>query len=252
MNCYLDTKARLFKSTKFSVLNKDDKSFFKIKKITRAKVITYGLKHGDYNLEKFPFKTKLPGDFNKSNCLAAIAAVKVLKVKNKIIRQAVANFKGVAGRMEEIKNGQKFRVFVDFAHTPNALKNALKTLKSFNHGNLIAVFGCAGLRDRKKRPMMGRVACQLADKVILTAEDPRTEDLDQIIDKIAAGCKNKKKILKEPDRQKAIDLAINLAKKGDIVGIFGKGHEQSLCFGITEYPWSDHKAVKKALKRRLN
>lgn len=248
---YLKAKAKLFKMTQFSILNKDDKSFSQLEKAASEKIITYSLEKGDITPKKFPFKTKLLGDYNLSNCLAAIAVAKVLRVKDKIIRQAVFDFKGVVGRMDEIEMGQNFRVFVDFAHTPNALKNALKTLKALKPNKLIAVFGCAGLRDKTKRPMMGRIACQLADKIVLTAEDPRTEDVNQIIEEISRGCKNKAKICKKPDRQGAIDFAItNLAKKGDIIGIFGKGHEQSMCFGVKEYSWSDHKAVKKALKRR--
>lgn len=244
---YLKAKARLFRSTKYSILNKDDKSFLILKKLASGRIITYGLKKGDYTLKNFPFKTRLLGDYNKLNCLAAVAAAKTLKVKDKIIRQSIIGFKGVVGRMDEIKMGQNFKVFVDFAHTPNALKNALKTLKSLKPQNLIAAFGCAGLRDVKKRPMMGRIACKLADKVILTAEDPRTEDVLKIINQIQSGCQDKEKILKEPDRGKAINLAVNLAKKNDIVAIFGKGHEQSMCFGIKEQPWSDHQAVYRAL-----
>lgn len=251
-NNYLRTKVKLFKSTKYSILNKDDPSFKKLKNKASGKITTYSLKQADYTPKSFPFKTKLLGDYNLSNCLSAIAVAKTLKIENRVIREVLASFKGVVGRMEEIKMGQNFKVFVDFAHTPNALESALKTLKSLNPKNLIAVFGCAGLRDKRKRPVMGKIACQLADKIVLTAEDPRTEDVNQIIEEITKGCENKAKIYKKPDRQKAIDFSIiNLAKKGDIVGIFGKGHEQSLCFGVKEHPWSDHKAVKKALRRKL-
>lgn len=249
---YLQAKAKLFKSTKFSILNKDDISFKKLKKMAGGKIITYGLKQADYDLKNFPFKTKLLGDFNLLNCLAAIAVAKVLKIKDEIIRKAIADFKGVTGRMEEIEMGQNFRVFIDFAHTPNGLENALETLRKLSSKRLIAVFGCAGLRDKKKRPMMGEIACRLADFVVLTAEDPRTEDVNQIISQIISGCKEKTEVYKKPDRQEAINFAIcKLAKKGDVIGIFGKGHEQSMCFGKKEYPWSDHQAVKKALKRRL-
>jgi len=247
---YLKAKAKLFKKTKFSVLNQDDSSFAPLKKVASGKIISYGLKSGDYHLKNFAFKTRLLGEYNLYNCLAAISVAKTLGIKNEVIRQVIADFKGMIGRMEEIKTNKGFRVFVDFAHTPNGLKNALKTLKSLKPEHLMAVFGAAGLRDRTKRPLMGQVACQLADKVILTAEDPRTEAVNQIIKAIASGCKSQDKIIKEPDRQKAINLALKMAQKGDIVGIFGKGHEQSLCFGTQEYPWSDQEAVKKALKKK--
>ncbi len=245
---YLSAKARLFQKTKFAVLNIEDKSFGYLKKIAKGKVITYGLKKGDLNLKKFPFKTSLPGEYNRLNCLAAISVAKILKVKEPVVRKVIAQFKGVKGRMEKVYD-KNFKVIIDFAHTPNALKNALKTLRTFSHRKLIAIFGCAGLRDHYKRPAMGKIACRLADKVVLTAEDPRTENVKEIIEEIASGCKNKRKLCKIADRQKAINFAIRkLAKKGDIVTLFGKGHEQSMCFGEKEHPWSEHKAVKKALR----
>lgn len=249
---YLLSKAKLFRRTKISILNRDDLSFARLKKLANGTIITYGLKTGDINLQNFPFKTKLLGDYNLSNCLAAIAATKVLHIKESIIRQTIANFRGVVGRMQEIIMGQDFRVFIDFAHTPNALENALNTLNELPHRKLIAVFGSAGLRDQAKRPLMGKITSDLADKVVLTAEDPRTENVAEIINQIGSGIKNSAKVIREPDRQKAIDLAIiKLASVGDIVGIFGKGHEQSMCFGNIEYPWSDEKAVKKSLSKRM-
>lgn len=249
---YLMAKAKLFKSVSISILNKEDKSYQRLKKLASGEIITYGLKNADYTLDNYAFKTRLLGEYNKLNCLAAISTAKALNIEDSIIKKAILDFKGVIGRMDEIKMGQNFKVFVDFAHTPNALKNALETLKKLPHKKLIAVFGCAGLRDVKKRPMMGRIACKLADKVVLTAEDPRTEDINRINKQIIAGCQQFEKVVKNPDRQKAINLAIiELAEKDDIVAIFGKGHEQSLCFGTKESPWSDHQAVKKALRIRL-
>lgn len=250
---YLAAKARLFKRTKYSIFNKDDVSYQKLVNKTKGQIITYGMNEADYTPQKFPFKTKLYGEYNQYNCLAGISVAKTLGISSKIIKETIACFKGVVGRMEEIKTGKGFRVFIDFAHTPNGLQNALLTLKQFKPARLIAVFGCAGLRDRTKRPIMGKISCELADKIILTAEDPRTEDVNKIINEIAKGCQNKQKISYVPDRRKAIDLAINkIAKTNDLVGFFGKGHEQSLCFGTKEYPWSEHQEVKNALKRRKN
>jgi UDP-N-acetylmuramoyl-L-alanyl-D-glutamate--2,6-diaminopimelate ligase len=154
--------------------------------------------------------------------------------------------------MEEIKLGQKFRAIVDFAHTPNALENVLNTLKkSLAKGHkLIVIFGCAGLRDHSKRPMMGEIATRLADKVVVTAEDPRTEDLGDIFGQIMSGVHDSKsnKVIREDDRQKAIELAVKLAEAGDIVVATGKGHEKSMCFGTREYPWSDQEAMKRAIR----
>jgi len=249
---YLKAKAKLFKKVKYSVLNKDDPFFKKLKNIANGEIITYGLKQGDYNLQNFSFQSKLLGQYNLSNCLAAISVTKTLAIKDGIIKKAIAAFKGVEGRMEKISIGQDFQVFIDFGHTPNGLKNSLKALKKIPHNHLIAVFGAAGLRDKSKRPLMGKVACGLADIVVLTAEDPRTEKVENIIKAIKSGCQKKKKVYQETDRKKAIELAIiKLAQKDDIVGIFGKGPEKSMCFGNKEYPWSDKLVVKQSLKRRL-
>lgn len=280
---YLEAKAKLFRGVRVAVLNRDDKSYqylnVKCQK-SNVKCVSYGIKHrADFTPKSFPFKTKLPGEYNQYNCLAAIALTSALGISPAKIRQAVASFGGVVGRMEEIDEGQNFKVIVDFAHTPNGLENALKTvleLKSKNfspagrQAKLIVVFGCAGLRDREKRPMMGEIAGRLADLVVLTAEDPRTEDVNEIIEQIAKGClrsgvregdwpnnwsnwsnwqKKGKWFFRIPDRRQAIRFAIQkLAKKGDIVIICGKGHERSMCFGKTEYPWSDQKEARKALK----
>lgn len=255
---YLATKAKLFRKVKIAVLNHDDKHFNYLKRVSkRAKIVTYGIdKRADFTLDKFKFKTKLPGKYNLYNCLAAIATASSLGIEEKVIREAILSFEPVQGRMEEIKEGQKFRVIIDFAHTPNGLEKVLTTLKDQKgKSKLIVVFGCAGLRDVQKRPMMGEIATTLADLMILTAEDPRTEDVNEIIEQIARGCRKAggvedKTFFRVPDRQEAIDFAIQkLTKKDDIVVICGKGHEKSMCFGKTEVPWSDQKAVRKALKK---
>lgn len=256
---YLRAKVRLFENVKIAVLNRDDSSYrflvAKTRKNKQAKVVTYGIKKkADFTPRTFQFKTSLPGEYNQYNCLAAIATTVSLNISLKRIRQVVAGFKGVKGRMEAIKEGQDFQVIVDFAHTLNGLENALKTLKEKKPHRLIAVFGCAGLRDAQKRPKMGKIATRLANISVLTAEDPRTEDVNKIIDQIAQGCQEaggveKKTFFRLPDRSQAIRFAIQkLAKKGDIVVICGKGHEQSMCFGVTEYPWSDQKEARKALR----
>lgn len=257
---YLKAKSKLFERVKIAVLNKDDKSYEYLNsklEIRNSKLVNYGIKNkADFTPVTFKFKTRLPGEHNQYNCLAAIAAASSLGVPQEKIREAVASFKGVEGRMEEISEGQNFKVIIDFAHTPNALENALKTLKKLPHyRKLIVVFGCAGLRDFQKRPMMGEIAARLADIAVLTAEDPRTEDVSKIIEQIAKGCKKAggregKSFFRVPDRREAIRFAIQkLAKKGDIVVICGKGHERSMCFGTTEYPWSDQEEARKALKK---
>jgi len=257
---YLKSKAKLFQNTKASVLNVDDDSFPKIKKFIKGEIITYGInKKADINLKNFPINLKIPGLYNFYNALAAAATTTYLGVDKMTITQTLGTFKGLIGRMEKIDEGQNFEVFIDFAHTPNALLNALKTLRSISKSEetrLIAVFGAAGLRDKSKRPMMGKIAAENADISVITAEDPRTEKVEDICAQITDGFKQADK--KEgknfyivADRAKAIEFAINLARSGDIVATFGKSHEKSMCFGKKEYPWDEFTAVKKAIRERL-
>jgi UDP-N-acetylmuramoyl-L-alanyl-D-glutamate--2,6-diaminopimelate ligase len=156
--------------------------------------------------------------------------------------------------MERIMVGQEFTAIVDFAHTPNALRRALETARQIAApgGRVITVFGCAGLRDREKRRMMGEVAAALADITVITAEDPRTESLEAIIGETAAamlmaGRVEGQDFLREPDRGQALFRAVSLARPGDVVIACGKGHEQSMCFGNQEYAWDDRDAMRQAL-----
>ncbi|MDD3532135.1 MAG: UDP-N-acetylmuramoyl-L-alanyl-D-glutamate--2,6-diaminopimelate ligase [Candidatus Shapirobacteria bacterium] len=256
MSNYAKAKAKLFATTKIAVLNQDDDWFSYLKSTLpkQNKIITYGIKSkADITPKSFPHRCPLPGLYNQYNCLAAIAAACALGIGDQKIKAALNSFSSPKGRLDPIDLGQNFSVFVDFAHTPNALKNVLTELRQrlARGKKLIAVFGCAGLRDQQKRPVMGQIASQLADLTIITSEDPRTENPDRIAKNIAAGClpKTKKKII--TNRAKAINFAICQAQKGDIVVLLGKGHEQSMCFGKTEYPWSDHEAAQEALKKLL-
>jgi len=253
---YLQAKGKLIKQSAVVILNRDDSSFNFFKNLSKKYHITpfaYSLNQkADYTSQKFSFVCPLSGKYNHYNCLAAIATVRQLGLTKTQIKKALVSFCSPLGRLETITMGQKFSVYVDFAHTPNGLKNVLKELKKQVKSNkLIVVFGCAGERDKKKRPAMGKIASNLADLTILTAEDPRTEKVTDIIKEITAGFTGpgKKKII--PDREKAIKFAISQAKRNDIVVICGKGHEKSMCFGKKEYPWSDQKTVKKALQEKL-
>lgn len=204
----------------------------------------------------FEAHTSLLGDYNISNCLAATtAAVSVLGVSPREAQAGIAALPGVPGRLERINEGQPFTAIVDFAHTPNSLRNSLATVRQLTDGRVIAVFGCAGLRDVEKRVLMGEIAAELADITIVTAEDPRTEDLDAIIDEtakamMAKGAVEGETFYRVPDRGKAIYQAVRLAHPSDIVVALGKGHEQSMCFGTTEYPWDDREAMRSALRGR--
>jgi UDP-N-acetylmuramoyl-L-alanyl-D-glutamate--2,6-diaminopimelate ligase len=209
---------------------------------------------------EFRVETPLIGEFNVYNVLCAAAAALALEIVPAQIQAGVAAMSGVSGRMERIDAGQPFLAVVDFAHSPASLERALHTLRPLvgtrrdgQPGRLIAVFGCAGLRDRAKRPLMGGISGRLADFTVITAEDPRTENLDAINAAIAEGLTAAAPTAAYaivPDRAAAIQVAVDMAEPGDVVAAFGKGHERSMCFGVEESPWSDQAAMQAALERR--
>ena len=203
---------------------------------------------------------------NVSNCLAALTATFYgLQITPEIAVQGIASLEGIPGRMERIDMGQDFTAIVDFAHTPNALKVSLEAAREMltfrdeeegARGRLIAVFGSAGLRDKDKRRMMAETSAELADLTILTAEDPRTESLDGILEEMAAGARSRggregETFWRLPDRGEAIRFAVRLARQADIILACGKGHEQSMCFGSREHVWDDRTAMRAALSELL-
>jgi len=237
--------------------------------------INFTAKSRDFNVA---ISSKLVGAYNVSNCLAALTAtVYGLKIKPEIAAEGIASLEGISGRMERIDMGQNFTAIVDFAHTPNALKVTLEAARDMlqsaresfdtensesfarsvtNFPRVIAVFGSAGLRDKAKRRMMAETSAELADLTVLTAEDPRTESLEGILDEMAAGARFKggregETFWRVPDRGEAIRFALSLARAGDIVLYCGKGHEQSMCFGAREHLWDDRTAMRAALAELL-
>ena len=274
---------------RLAVLNCDDHSFEYLDSITKVRKINYGMeKSGDVRAEEIqysPFgiqfrasgidlhvaiKSKLVGAYNVSNCLAALTATVIgLGIKPAIAAQGIESLEGVPGRMERIDLGQDFTAIVDFAHTPNALKVTLEAARDLTpspspigrgeqgvRSRVIAVFGSAGLRDKEKRRMMAETSIELADLTVLTAEDPRTESLEGILEEMAAGARSKggregETFWRVADRGEAIKFALSLARPGDIVLSCGKGHEQSMCFGTVEYPWDDRVAMRAALSELL-
>ncbi len=244
---YLKAKAKLMRGSRYSILNSDDDSFDYLSFRAGGEVIPYA------KTEIKVTNPKLWGDYNKYNIGAAQATVKKLGINPQVVEHVVNNFSGVPGRREEVELGQKFRALIDFAHTPNSLKLLLEQLRSelLVNGWLILVFGCPSLRDATKRPIMGKIAAELADKIIITAEDPRTESLEIIYQQITANLTNveMQKVVRQDDRQQALNQAVHLARVGDIVVATGKGHEKSMCFGKTEVPWSDREAMEQAIKK---
>jgi UDP-N-acetylmuramoyl-L-alanyl-D-glutamate--2,6-diaminopimelate ligase len=203
--------------------------------------------------------TRLMGGFNVSNVLAATGASLALGIRPEAIKAGVRALASIPGRMERIDRGQSFTAIVDFAHTPNALDQALTTGRELAapSGRVIAVFGSAGLRDREKRRLMGEVAAEKADYTVITAEDPRTEDLGAILAETADAMTQRGKVegrdfARVADRQQAILHAVRNAQVGDVVLVCGKGHEQSMCFGAVEHPWRDQDALRWALDRLLD
>jgi UDP-N-acetylmuramoyl-L-alanyl-D-glutamate--2,6-diaminopimelate ligase len=274
---YLEAKARLFRGLttsarkpgqpKVAVLNAEDESFAPLSAVACDRRLSYALA-GEADLTardlrldgrgsrfvartpvgEIPIETRVLGRFNVANSLAAIGAAIGLGVDRDAIARGLASFVGVPGRLEAIAQGQPFAVVVDFAHTPNSLRRVLELARSLAGGEVSVVFGCAGLRDVAKRPLMGRAAGELADRVYLTAEDPRTEDLGQIMAQIAAGVRaGGREPTVIPDRGQAIAAALAAARPDDLVLIAGKGHEQTMCFGEEERPWDDRQAARAAL-----
>jgi len=272
---------------RLGVLNRDDpKSFDFLNDFIKVNKLNYGLIEGadvraveisyspsgiHFTAQSKDFRvgvtSKLVGAYNVSNCLAALtAAVYGLGVKPEVAAQGIASLEGIPGRMERINMGQNFTAIVDFAHTPNALKSALEAARDLTpdpsperrgeRARVICVFGSAGLRDKEKRRMMAETSAELADLTVLTAEDPRTESLEGILGEMAAGARSRGGIEGETfwrvaDRGEAIRFALRLARPGDIVLSCGKGHEQSMCFGRTEYLWDDRTAMRAALAELL-
>jgi len=253
MENYMLSKAKLLERSSVAILNRDDDSYtFMLNRLKNKKVVSYGLgANADSNLTNHPFKTQLPGKFNQQNILAALTVADILEIDPQKAASAVSSFKLPEGRIEVVYD-KDFKVVIDFAHTPNAIKNILETFKSdVSLGRIIHVFGSAGQRDKSKRPLMGEISRKLSDIIILTSEDPRGESPEKIAEDIKSGMKgNVQNLFFEADRQQAINLAIHMAKKGDIVIITGKGHEKSMNFGHGEAAWSDQDAVKKALENR--
>lgn len=245
---YTKTKAKLFNNSKVAILNKKYSQIDKYINSTTKKIY-----YDKNSLPKQLLKvaaTRFPEPYNILSATSAYLATKYLGVGNKDFIKAMRTFPGIEGRMQEISNTRSLRIIVDFAHTPNALKNVLSVLRRQKKvgAKIICVFGCAGERDKQKRPMMGRISSSLADISILTSEDPRHESVEEIISQISRGIKDQSKVYKIIDRQEAISFAVNkLSKAGDIIVICGKGHERSMNYNGVETPWSDKKAVLSSL-----
>lgn len=254
MENYRDAKSLLFehltdgdKTNKNAVFNMDDASSAIIKARTEAKVLTYGKgkendiyplsftvapKHMQLALStpvgEMDLELKITGEFNVYNVMGAVAAMLAENISKDIIISVLDGFDGVPGRFQLVEAGQPYTVIVDYAHTPDGLENVLHTARSITKGKLWVVFGCGGDRDNKKRPIMGGLALELADKVVVTSDNPRTEDPERIIDEIFTALQNVpagKEVFRLSDRREAINFALAHAAAEDVIMIAGKGHE---------------------------
>jgi UDP-N-acetylmuramoyl-L-alanyl-D-glutamate--2,6-diaminopimelate ligase len=192
-------------------------------------------------------RTSLRGRFNVENVLAAVALARLLGIENDSIGAGIEALKGVPGRFEAVDEGQAFAVIVDYSHKPEALENVLHTARELAPNRLICVFGCGGDRDRGKRPVMGRIAAELADVAIVTSDNPRSEDPEAIIAEVVEGADAS--LEAEPDRATAIERALALAQEGDVVVIAGKGHEQGQELADRTIPFDDREVARHVLRR---
>lgn len=262
MEAYLEEKKKLFKMLKpngVAIINVDDPYSKQIAEVVETEVMFYGLKEARHEtmntiyasfdvsgmrmtIDGLEIRTKLFGEYNAYNILAAYRCGEVFHIRPEIIKKGIEKA-FVPGRLEEITNNLGFKIFVDFAHSPDALQKLLETLKPLAQGKLILVFGCPGDRDKAKRPIMGRIAAELADVVIVTTDDPHTENPRKIIDEILQGIP----LRVELDRKTAIEKALSLAKKNDILVIAGRGHEKYQDFNGKNISFDDREVVRKIL-----
>ncbi len=281
---YFNAKKRLFtellpaseKENKFSVINIDDSFGKELAEEAPGTVVAYSLgnKSAAVFAESFSvsdvgitarvntpwgairINSSLFGEHNLSNILAAASAALALGSSVTAVENAVARFSKVPGRLERVENTSGFQVLVDYAHTPDALKNVLRAVRPLTGGRVILVFGCGGDRDRTKRPKMGAIGKELSDVLIVTSDNPRTESPEAIIDDIERGVFESgaanKPYLRISDRKEAIRHAINMAREKDTVLIAGKGHEDYQIVGTTKFPFDDRTAARDILKEKLN
>lgn len=272
MEAYAEVKGRLFASSpRFIVLNRDDEWFDYYNKFAAGETkITYGKsKDAEAHIEriklyrkgseatviidhqtKLELATALPGDFNVSNMTAAVSAAYLLGVKLNDIVEGVANLEAIPGRFERVVEGLPYDVVVDYAHTPDGLEKLLKAARDITKNRVLLVFGACGDRDKGKRPIMGEIAAKLADRIFLTDEESYNEDPQAIRDQIFDGIEKARGTVKTTevaDRRDAIEKALGVATKGDIVLITGMGHEVFRIVKGKRIPWNDSDVVREIL-----
>lgn len=287
INSYLEAKCKLFKGLgstyhlrpkegpKGAVINADDPCWKRVASCSGVPIVGYGIGEGAAlrateievsssgtrftavlpSGKSLELKLPLAGRFNVYNSLAAVGVALIEGIPEETVVRALRTLESVPGRFERIEAGQRFTVIVDYAHTPDGLEKVLVTSRELTGGRVIVVFGCGGNRDRGKRPVMGRIAGDLADVVVLTSDNPRGEEPELIISDIEVGLREAKagrvSYVVEPDRRKAIQLAVDMAHDEDLVLIAGKGHESYQIFKDVTVPFDDREVAKEAILKRL-
>jgi len=272
---YFAAKKKLFEGTgagvpEVAVLNTDDEFGKRLAGLAKQ-TVTYGLESdADITTKKFQLtfdgltftaqtptgkvhaESRLVGRINVYNLLAAIGAAQALGLSNEVIENGIRNLESVSGRFQRIDLGQPFLVIADYAHTDDALENLIRTARELNpKGRIITLFGCGGEKDRTKRPVMGEVTGRLSDLTILSSDNPRSEDPLKIISDIIVGLqKTAGKYLIEPDREKAIGVALDEARSGDMVLLAGKGHENYQILADRTFEFDDREMARRALRAR--
>jgi UDP-N-acetylmuramoyl-L-alanyl-D-glutamate--2,6-diaminopimelate ligase len=267
MEDYFQAKARLFsglRSDAAAVINLDDGYGERMAALTPSKIVTYGfgpaadvrctdhrisLEGSEFAVGGVRYRTSLPGVHNIYNILGAIALATFLGIGEEVMRRSLSRLKSIPGRFERVGEDTPYYVFVDYAHTPDALENLLTAAKALRKARVITVFGCGGDRDRKKRPKMGRIVENLSDICVVTSDNPRTEDPLAIIEEIKAGMTGTRAVI-IPDRREAIHRAVGMAAPGDIVLVAGKGHEDYQILGARRIHFDDREIVREAIEAR--
>ena len=268
MEKYRAAKCKLFRKAKFSVINADDKNAREFMKVARE-YITYGIKNGKMRARKVKFgvngaeyacgdmkiKTKLPGEFNVYNSLAAAVVGQRLGLTDEEIAKGIAALEAVEGRMTRVDEGQEFTVIVDYAHTPDALEKVFRALGEVS-GRVITVHGGAGRRDETTRAERGEILAKNSDVVIITEDDSRDEDSEKIARQFVEGAEKAGKVegkdlVVNLDREEAIRTAVKIAKKGDVVLLLGKGHEKTILRADGAHEFEDIKVARKYLRERV-
>jgi UDP-N-acetylmuramoyl-L-alanyl-D-glutamate--2,6-diaminopimelate ligase len=239
MDEYFDAKRRLFAQAEHAVVNVGD-AWGRRLAAELDDVTTFDAAH-----DRLDADLKLRGPFNVENALGAAAAARALGIDEDSIRRGIEAVHGVPGRFELVDEGQPFTVIVDYSHKPASLERVLEAARDLARGRVLCVFGCGGDRDSEKRPVMGRIASELADVAIVTSDNPRSEDPLAIIEEVVAGAPG---LEVEPDRRAAIGRAIESAREGDVVLIAGKGHEQGQEIAGVVHPFDDRDVARELLR----